>query len=69
MNATTGVVARRRSNDEPLDDDQLAFLVTAFDQGFGLFALVGWPIEDTTIMQRALGRLLRPVPGEPTAQH
>lgn len=64
VEATAGIVAARRSADETLGDDELALLITAFDQGMGLFALLGWPVEDTTIMPKALARLLHPAPDE-----
>ncbi len=64
VTAAAGVVVHRRAGHDPLDDEQLGFLVTAFDQGFSLLALVGWPIDDPGLVKRALGRLLQPVEDE-----
>jgi AcrR family transcriptional regulator len=66
VDAYRRAAATRRSDDEQLGDDELAFVLAAFDQGYALFALIGWPIEDLMLLQRGLGRLLQPTPDEVT---
>ena len=58
------VAAGRRVEGDPLGEGDLAFMLAAFDQGFALFLLIGWPLEDLTLMQRGLHRLLQPTPDD-----
>lgn len=53
-------VGRERDEHDPVTEDELALLLAALDQGFGLFLLLGWPVEDTRLLQRGLRRMLRP---------
>lgn len=65
LGAYERVVSSGRSDDDHLDDRQLAALLTALDQGVALLAVSGIVAVDGSMLRIGLRRLLRPSPDEP----